>query len=217
MSQKLDSCSKQPSLPILLISKFNMCSVQRYESLCYFLEQLRFNHHFTKQQSNRMFCIPPQCLWKWAWHRGKHCQWAFPCDSGWQLLWNETLSRAALTKGAEWKFEKINSSQSPNFPLCICQMDKSLPGVRRKSGLPHPCVAAAESSGTWRIRFCSSTWSWPPLEMSTAILTNLSCTENCIHIGHFIIAIKGRKRSRRIIWAKGNIFQWGKPNIPYNH
>lgn len=41
----------------LLILKFNMSSAQRYESLCYFLNQLRFNHHFRKQKNNMMFWI----------------------------------------------------------------------------------------------------------------------------------------------------------------
>lgn len=206
MIQKLDSCSKQPCLPNLLISKFNMCSVQRYESLCYFLKQLRFNHHFTKQQSNRMFCIPHQCLWKWAWHWRQTLPVSF---SVWLRMaaavkWN--TEQGSPYQRCWIKSENINNSQCPNFPLSICQIDKRLRGVRRKSGLPHPCIAASVNSGTWRIRFCSSTWSWSPREMNTARLTNISCTENYIHIGHFIIAIKGRKHSRSVIWAKGNVF-----------
>lgn len=147
MSQKLDSCSKQSSLLFLLISKFNMCSMQHYESLCYFLKQLGFNHHFTKQQSNRMFCIPQQCLWKWARHQRQTLRTSF---SVWlrttaAVKWN-TEQGSPCQQGGEWNSGKINNSQCPDFPLSICQTDKSLHGVRRKSGLPRPCIAATENS-----------------------------------------------------------------------
>lgn len=201
MSQKLDSCSKQPSLLFLQISKFNMCSMQCYESLCYLLKSsdlITISHH--SKVTGCSASLPSACGVGTALEANTELLPVTQDHSCCQMKHRAGQPLPKVVNGYVRRFITLNA-QTSLFPTA-----KQTKLVWSKIRVGTPLYCCPWKRGTWSVGFCSSTWSWPPLEMNTARLSNVSCTENCIHIGDFITAIKGRKHSRRVIRAKGNAF-----------